>query len=369
MEILIIGAGPSGLALGACLARAGRNALILEQRDRVASSWHQHYDRLHLHTARAHSGLPHLAMPRDWPRYPSRLQVIDYLETYAAHFSLVPRFGEEARRIARRSGTWVVETDKETHRAERVVIATGYNRVAHVPEWPDRSSYGGRIIHSAEYRRGDELRGKRVLVVGLGNSGGEIAIDLVESGAAVSISIRGGVNVIPRDMLGRPVQETGILLDRLNLTLATRNAIARAVSRLAFGDLERFGLPPRREGVATQIESGRIPLIDVGTVDLIKRKVIALTPAIARFTKAGVVFTDGRDAVFDAIILATGYKTGLEALLEDRSILDGEGRPRAELGDEPQAGLHFLGFKNPPTGFLRGIAIDAQRLADRIAHS
>jgi hypothetical protein len=367
--IVIIGAGPSGLAMGACLAKAGQQALILEQNDRVGSSWHGHYDRLHLHTARAHSGLPHLAMPADWPRYPARAQVIEYLDHYAAHFALKPHFGKDIRRIAKRDGAWSIETSKETYRAERVVVATGCNRVPNIPDWPDRAQYGGAMLHSSEYRRGDDFRKKQVLVVGLGNSGGEIAIDLVDSGATVTISIRGGVNVIPRDMFGRSVQETGILLDRLGLSLSTGDAMTRWVTWLAFGNLARIGLPAKSAGVATQIESGHIPLIDVGTVDLIRRKIISIKPAISRLTASGVVFADGQDAAFDAVILATGFRTGLELLLEDRSILDERGRPRRELGDEPQPGLHFLGFIIPPTGVLRSIAIDAQRLTDLIVRA
>jgi cation diffusion facilitator CzcD-associated flavoprotein CzcO len=364
--LLVIGAGPAGLAIGASLEKVGKHAVILEASDRVANAWHQHYERLHLHTARALSGLPYLPMPRDWPRYPSRLQVIEYLDRYAEHFKLEIRFGQEVRRVARREDAWIVETPEERRRAEHVFFATGYSRVPNIPDWPDRASYRGQVLHSSDYRRGDTFKGQRVLVVGLGNSGGEIAIDLVESGAKVKLSIRGGVNVIPRDMLGRPVQETGILFEKLGLSLAASDAIARWVSWLAFGDLSRIGLSPRKEGVATQIEAGRIPLIDVGTVDLIRRGTIELTPGVARYTASGVRFADGNEAEFEAIVLATGYRTGLEALLEDHSVLDQEGRPRLDLGDEPQPGLHFIGFVNPPTGFLRRIAIDAKRLAAQI---
>ena len=156
---------------------------MLEQHHHVAHAWRNHYERLHLHTHRGASGLPGLAMPRRYPRYPSRAQVVEYLEAYRARFDLQPEYGQYVESITREAGRWSVRSGHKTWRPSAVVIATGYTRVPHRPQWPGQTEFGGDIVHSCAYSSGRAFVGRRVLVVGLGNSGAEIAIDLVEQGA------------------------------------------------------------------------------------------------------------------------------------------------------------------------------------------
>ena len=137
-ETIIVGGGPAGLAVGACLRRAGIPGLILEQSDRVGAAWRRHYDRLHLHTAKAFSALPFMPFPRSSPRYPSRAQVIGYLEAYARQFQLEPRFGQTVTAARRTRNVWDVRTQDASYRALHLVIATGYNREPHLPEWRAR---------------------------------------------------------------------------------------------------------------------------------------------------------------------------------------------------------------------------------------
>lgn len=173
--VIIIGAGPGGLAVAACLQREGiADAVILEEADQVASSWRRHYERLHLHTPRSRSALPHLPMPRDFPRYPGRAQVIDYFEAYARHFSLTPRFGERVKSARRLGEAWEVTTPKGRYQAPVLVVAAGYNREPVIPTWPGMTDFGGPIKHSSAYANGRPYQGQDVLVVGFGNSGGEI---------------------------------------------------------------------------------------------------------------------------------------------------------------------------------------------------
>ena len=182
VHTIVVGAGPAGLAMGACLQQAGVSFLILEQADQVAVAWHRHYERLHLHTDKKHSALPFFPFPKEYPRYPSRVQMIDYLEAYARRFQLAPRLGQRVVSARRIHDAWRVETQDSHYQAENLVVATGYSREPLVATWPGQEAFKGRVLHSSEYRDGEAFRGQKVLVVGFGNSGGEIAIDLGRTG-------------------------------------------------------------------------------------------------------------------------------------------------------------------------------------------
>ena len=204
-DAIIIGAGPAGLAAAASLKARGRDAVILEKADAVGAVWRRHYDRLHLHTDRARSGLPGLPMPKAYGRYPSRAQVIEYLEAYAAKFALKPVFNTAVSAIRRVGSAWRAEAGRESWRAPAVVIATGWADCPHAPSWPGMETFGGPILHSSAYRNPAPFTGKRILVVGYGNSGAEIALDLTEAGIDVTLSIRSPVNTIPRELFGLPI--------------------------------------------------------------------------------------------------------------------------------------------------------------------
>jgi len=248
------------------------------------------------------------------------------------------------------------------------VIASGYNRRPVMPKWPGRDAFQGTLVHSGEYRNGVPYRGKRVLVVGIGNTGGEIAIDLHECGAtSVDICVRSPINVIPREFLGTPSQVTGILLSYLPRPL--EYFLSRRLARFATGDLSRYGITwPAISPAESVNKYGRVPLIDIGTIDLIKRGAIGVVPGIERFTPEGVVFVDGQERQYDSVVLATGYRPRLEEFLEDaHDLTDESGYPVPTAGESARAGLYFLGFANPTTGFLRQIAMDAQKVARAIA--
>ena len=362
---IIIGAGPAGLAVGACLARSGVPFTILERGRVVGESWRCHYDRLHLHTNKGTSGLPFFPFPRDYPRYPSRDQVITYLESYAEAFQLQPRFGEEVISAERRDDRWHVRTQSLQYTAPHLVVGTGLNRVPVVPRWPGQANYRGRIMHSRDYRNGAEFRGARVLVVGIGNSGAEIALDLHEHGAQPAIAVRGPVNVIPRDILGVPVVAVGKLSGLLPPRIG--DMVNAPLLRLFVGNLERFGLARPPYGPLTQIATtGRTPLIDVGTIGAIKAGKIEIRRGVDRFVEDGVVFADGRNEAFDAVILATGYRAALESLLKLDGVLDEQGNPRPTAPSLPE-GLHLCGFAQAPKGLLHQIAREAKQIASRIA--
>jgi cation diffusion facilitator CzcD-associated flavoprotein CzcO len=366
---IIIGAGPAGLAVGACLKHAGIPCLILEQTDKVGAAWHRHYDRLHLHTGKAYSALPFVPFPKECPRYPSRLQVISYLEAYAQQFQLELRFGQQVVATRFTNSLWEIQTQDTHYRSFNLVIATGYNREPYLPNWPGQASFQGTLLQSSQYRNGEPFKNQKVLVVGFGNSGGEIAIDLWEHSAQPSLAIRSPVNVIPRELFGIPILAIGIVQRRLSPRLA--DALNAPILRAVVGDLTQYGLRQLPRGPLTQIQrDARIPLIDVGTIKLIKRGQITVRPGIESFTEEGVSFTDGQQGRFDAVILATGYRPQVNAFLKGATAAyDEHGTPSSSGRETPIPGLYFCGYFVSPTGMLHEIALEAHRISVAIAQN
>jgi indole-3-pyruvate monooxygenase len=365
LPVLIVGAGPAGLASAACLKQRGIEPLVLEAGASLGSSWRHHYDRLRLHTVKEQSHLPGVPFANELARYPTRAEVIAYLEAYATRSAIVPRTGEEVRRVRAADDGFVVESARAAYRARAVVIAAGLNRLPNPERLPGQEHFRGTLIHSREYRNADRFVDQRLLVVGAGNTGAEIALDLAEHGVRPTMALRSPVNIVPRDFLGMPTQLTSIRMRRLPLNLA--DALARLVSRLAFGNLAHYGLPQPALGPLTTFKvRRRVPLIDVGTIAAVKRGEIAVKPAVARFTETGALFADGSAAEFDAVVLATGYRPALEGIIAVPGVLDDEGYPRDWTGGA-HPGLFFVGYQQPSTGLLREIAIQAEAVAAAIA--
>src|SRR4051794_31111103 len=148
-EVVIVGAGPAGLAVAACLRQTGVPFLLLEQSDRVGAAWHRHYDRLHLHTHKRWSALPYAPFPPKYPAYPSRQQFVDYLEAYTRRFQLEPRLGERVAAARFVEDWWQITTDRAAYRARQLVIATGQAGTPKLPYWPGQEDFTGRILHSS----------------------------------------------------------------------------------------------------------------------------------------------------------------------------------------------------------------------------
>jgi cation diffusion facilitator CzcD-associated flavoprotein CzcO len=365
VNAIVVGAGPAGLAISACLKERGAQVQILERAPNVGSAWRGHYERLHLHTDKGNSALPGFPFPRDYPRYPARLQVVEYLENYAKHFGLAPSFDEPVTRVEPQGAQWSVTTAKRTLTSEHLVIATGYTRVPLVPAWPGQEAFKGEVLHSSRFQNGEKWRGKRVLVVGFGNSGGEIAIDLHEHGAQPTLAVRSAVNVIPRELMGLPILAVAALMRMFPPRVA--DAMSAPLLNLTIGDITKLGLRKQPYGPMEQIHrDGRIPLIDVGTVALLRSGGIKLARGLERFTAEGVTFEGGETKPFDAVVLATGYKPALEDFVPFAAELcDAHGFPKHSGTVKP--GLHLCGFELSTRGMLKEIAIEARHLATAIA--
>jgi cation diffusion facilitator CzcD-associated flavoprotein CzcO len=366
-ETVIVGAGPAGLAVGAALRRARRPFVMLERGQRVGESWRGHYERLHLHTPKRHSALPYRPFPADYPTYPSKSQMVEYLEDYAAAFELRPEFGREVRECTcNGDGGWVVSTDAQEYHSRNVVMASGLCQIPNRPQWRGQETFPGSVVHSAEYRNGEALRDKRVLVVGLGNTGAEIALDLLEHGAQCTISVRGKVNVIPRDLLGVPIIVFALLCRPLPPRVA--DAMNALTLRLAVGNLAALGLDKRDEGPFAEIvEARQIPVLDIGTLARIKSGEIKIRKGIESFDGSEVRFVGGTRERFDAVVLATGFRSGMANMFPQHAeILDSQATPRSMA---PTPGIYFCGYdvSQARAGLLRRIGVEARRIADEIS--
>ncbi len=363
-DVVVIGAGPAGLATGAALQRAGVRPLIVDRADAVGASWRGHYDRLHLHTVRALSHLPGLRISAAEGRWVSRDGVVSYLERYAAHHRLQIRTGVEVTRLDRDGTDWVLRSPQGDLRAREVILATGYNHTPLLPDWPGRAGFGGELIHASRYRNGAAYAGRDALVVGAGNTGAEIAVDLAEQGAArVWIAYRTPPYILRRELYGLPAQVTGMMLRHLPASLA--DSLAEPVRRRSVPDLSAHGLPDPGKGVYTRTNRGEIPILDVGFIDAVQRGAVQAVPAVRSFDGDRVLLADGRAIRPDAVIIATGYRRGLEPLVGHLGVLDARGLPRSHgrRSDLAAPRLRFIGFSNPVSGMFREIAIDARRIA------
>jgi len=363
MDSIVIGAGPTGLAVAACLAREGISTRVIERSDNVASAWRGHYDSLHLHTSRRRSALPMMPMPRHLPQFPSRQDVISYFEAYAAR--LVPDiiFNSNVQRVIDDNDTWRVLHTGGEERPPIVVVATGLNGISRRPIWPGIDRFSGRILHSGDYRNPTNLVGKSALVVGFGNTGADIGLELAEAGLQVDLSVRGPVNIMPLRLLGVPTTSLGLLPKLVGYRLADR--LTAPILRLAIGRPEDYGLQSAIKGPVSQIvEDGKIPIIDHGALSAIKSGRIKVRPEISSFDVGDVCFADRSRAIYDSVILATGYDVDLRPILGDRlDVLTPEGAPRSSGRATQSGGLFFASYVAATEGQLRQSGIEARSIA------
>jgi len=372
VDAYIIGAGPAGLATAAALRKRGLHGVVLDKSEAIGSSWRRHYDRLHLHTPRELSSLPGMAIPKKMGRWVSRDDVVRYLELYAAHFDLDVRLRTEVVRIDRSDdglGWALTLRDGSQLTAPYVVIATGFNHTPVEPDLPGMEGFTGEVALSRTYRNGGPYAGKDVLVVGSGNTGTELAVDLAEHGAArVRLSVRTIPHILRRSAGPYAAQYTGIAVRHLPAALVDR--AAALVEGATTPDLTAYGLPRPDTGLLTRVErDNAIPVQDVGIIDAIRSGRVEPVAALESFDGDSVVLADGSRVEPDVVLLATGYSHGLEPLIGHLGLLDGSGHPVERGGATARGarGLWFNGFTNPISGMLREIAIDAKKVAFAMA--
>jgi len=369
-EVLIIGGGAAGLSTAAALAKRGIRSTILEKDDHIGGSWTRRYQTLKLHTIRQFSGLAHYPIPNNFPRYLSKDQYANYLVEYAQKQGLNISFGESVHTVQQNSQSsnkveWNVETNQGIWKTKILVIATGQHAEACIPTWECLDRFTGTVLHSSQYKSGAAFSGKKVLVVGLGNSGAEIAADLVTNGAShVSISVRTTPPIVSREMFGVvPVQLLGIALMPMGIPQVI-DRINTMIRRISIGDLTRCGLNKAEWG---PFSARRPAVIDTGFVKQLKQTNILVRPEIARFDSEGVIYKDGSKETLDVVISATGFRTGLEKILKVPDAIGGNGKPRFSSGrPTSSSGLYFIGFDETVRGQLFEINRESKQLAAEI---
>ncbi|WP_299601197.1 NAD(P)/FAD-dependent oxidoreductase [uncultured Aquimarina sp.] len=364
---LIIGAGPSGLAVAGRFRKQNIPFEIIEQTDKIAWSWHNHYDRLLLHTVKELSHLPYLEFPVDYPRYVPKTKLAAYYEKYAEHFDIRPCFNTTANSVKKEEDYWGVDTNNGSYKAHNVIIATGINRTPFIPIWENQSDFLGAIMHSRNYKNALPFKGKKVLVVGMGNTGAELALDLSEHDIDVSISVRSPLLIVPRDINGRPVQITAKKLEKLPFGLG--RWIGKQVRKIVIGDLSKHGISiSKKDPIDHLKQTGKTPVIDLGTVRQIKSGKIKVVGDINSFYEKGVKLRDGTKISVDVVILATGYRAKVEQFIENTDgLLDSYGVPKNVIGTGIHQGLYFVGFDNYKLGGILGTIVnDSKIIADDI---
>jgi putative flavoprotein involved in K+ transport len=347
--VLIIGAGPAGLAAAADLGRMGVPAEIIEQSDAVATSWRNRYDHLRMNTCRWNSKLwPNLRVDRfepGTPFFPLRDHAVRYLEAYAARHDLKVTFGIRVERIDPCPEGWLVTTSAGPRTARHVIVAIGHQHTPWLPDWPGRDQFPGRILHSLEYRNAKEFRGKDVLVVGGGCSGLDIARDLAQDGAGrVRLAVRSQPNLLLRKSLGLPTDLTAAVLLRTPTRFA--DFVGRIIQRLTVGNLARWGLTTPEKGIFTRLhEEGQPPaIVGAEVIAAIRAREFEIVPGVASVDADGVRLTDGTVLRPDAIVAATGFTTGLEPIVGHLGVLDEHGAPLSWRGPALAPGLRFCGY-------------------------
>ena len=362
-DVLVIGAGPAGLACAVDLQRRGREVVVLEQGEAVGAAWSGRYRCLRLNSGRAFSTLPGQRYPRGTPIFPTRDQVIRYLQEYAAGLDV--RTATRAERVDPADGGWCVTTDRGPVSARCVVVATGLLAEPVLPS--ALSGAAVPVVHSGQYVDGAPYRGQSVLVVGSGSSGFEIAHDLVEHGAAqVRLSVRTPPNVLPRAVGGMPGDPVVRVLEHLPPRIA--DGQLRVLRRLTIGDLSPYGLPVPAQGPFARLaqDGGSPAIVDPEVLDDLRAGRIEVVAGVARADAGSVHLADGSTVAVDAVVAATGFRTGLEPLVGHLGVLDERGVPTAFDESPARPGLHFLNFGMRP-GLLGAAGGRARRTAGSVA--
>ncbi|KAK6937444.1 Flavin monooxygenase-like [Dillenia turbinata] len=371
--VIVVGAGPAGLATAACLASLSIPYMLIEREDLYAPIWtKKSYDRLHLHLAKHFCELPHMPMPAEYPTYVPRVEFVQYLDNYVRKFHIKPLYnrsviGAEYEEVSQK---WHIKVhnsmsdESEEYQTRFLIVATGETSDTFVPDVEGLHTFSGRVIHSTQYKSGKEFSGQNVLVIGSGNSGMEIAFDLSNFGAKTSIVVRSPIHILSKGMA------------HLGLTLLKYlphdfvDSLLLFLSKIYYGDLRKYGIErPKESPFYLKDKYGKYPVFDVGTYKKIKSGEIQVLPAVTSIKGDEVFFKDGKSHAFDVIIFATGFKRSTTQWLKgDDYLLGDDGISKQEFPNhwKGKNGLYCVGLARKG---LYGIHMDAKLVADHIKTS
>jgi hypothetical protein len=346
-RICIVGAGAAGIGSALALLEAGIEFDILEASDRVGGHWNEGYDILHLITSRDSTSFPGYPMPSDYPVFPSRAQVLAYLQQVASASGISEkiRFNQSVERISRsENGRWLVGTADFEGEYSSVMVATGHLRVPRMPELAAR--FTGTSVHSRHYRNTSNLRGTSVLIVGSGNSGCDIAVDCAQHLLDTDICVRSSQQFIPKSYFGAPLSEQ----EWYRLPAKERAEASNYYRRVVLGDNEKYpGLPPHDENTPEELDP---PVVNSLLLYWIQHGRVKVTPGIVDIQGREVEFTDGTKKSYDSIVWATGYEIKVPGVGDQLSWQGGVpltyGGSIFPAGpDDELDGLYLIGYCSP----------------------
>ncbi|QCI63751.1 flavin-containing monooxygenase [Phreatobacter stygius] len=341
MTFLVIGAGPAGLATARVFKAAGLPFEVVERHADIGGQWLYGapssgvYASTHLISSKTTTAFADYPMPEDWPAYPHHAQVLDYLKNFTRHFGLYPsiRFNRAVTRLTRQEDGWRASFDDGTSLDyQGVVIANGHLTDPELPQIP--GSFSGELMHSKTYKNAAIFSGKRVLIVGMGNTGCDIAVDAVHRASKVLWSVRSGNHFAPKFLRGKPADEANHKA-KLVLPRRLRSILHEAVLRFVVGSPEDFGLPRPAHRLYD-----RTPVVNSLVLQHLGQGDIAVRPPIEELDGNRVIFTDGQTDEVDLVLLATGYRITFP-------FLDEAGLIRELNWKAPAPHLHLNIF--PPT--------------------
>ncbi len=368
---IVIGSGLSGLAAARELAQRGIAVTILDAADRVADPWRARHPQLRLNIHRHFAHLPGLPMSRRDGIFVRRDTVVDYLERYAAGLAVPIHFGAEVTRLEKTGDDWLVATATRDFACAHVIIATGRDRVPYIPDWPGRDTFSGELLHAASVGDLARFDGRRVLVVGAGNSGSDVLNHLArQRPAEVRVAVRHGPAVVPTRVFGFPLHRLARVFAALPAGML--DGAFRLTQRLFLGDLARYGLNSHPDGGGTRlVRDGIAFAIDDGFVAALRKGRFSVVGEVLGFERESVILGNGDRWAPDVVICATGYRAGLEGLLDGLGVLGHHGQPHHPQGeaDARHPGLWFSGFRPTFTGYFDAASIAARRIANGIEAS
>lgn len=361
--VCVIGAGASGLLAVKNLVEHGFAVDCYERETGVGGAWNWRHDRspvaahTHLVTSREATQIPDFPMPDSWPDYPDHRQMLSYLERYADHFGLrrYVWFGTEVVRVEPADDDrWDVTIRstgggaERTHRYAGVVVATGHLWAPLTPSYEGQDRFAGEVVHAATVKDPTVLRDRRVLVVGGGNTGCDLAVEASRRAAACWHSTRRGYWYLPKYLLGRPVHQVAALAWALRLPVWLQQWLGHRLLRWSAGDLTRFGLPaPDHKLFQT------LPIVNGELLHAIGHGRLAPVPDVARFHPESVELVDGTSIDPDLVVFATGYLPRFEFLASDLLGVE-DGRPHLLLHTFSRRSptLALVGLLEPDAGLL-----------------
>ncbi len=345
VDVLVVGAGQAGLGTGHHLARRTASSfLIVDGADRLGDSWRRRWESLVLFTPRRFSSLPGTAMPRGRGEYASKDEAADYLADYAARERLPVRLRTRLLALTPGEDGFLAETSTGRIRARHVVVATGPYTAPYIPDAAAGLDPSVTQLHSADYRKPEDLPGQDVLVVGAGNSAAQLAVELSSAGRRVTVAAPGGMWFLPARVLGFSVYWWFWLTGTLNSPSSSR------ISRL---------VRSRGDGI---IGRDLQALVAAGEVLMHTHRVVAAQ-------RQTVTLADGTDVRTDAVLWCTGYRADHD-WLRVPGALDDHGRPVHDAGRSPVPGLHWVGLPwqtRLNSGIVDGVDRDAREAVRRIA--